>query len=81
VVVQRDSLAPLGGFVPGLCHLHGLSKLGGPPQQWLVYAHSPLADRKAVSVIIPEYRQITIDIPVAGAFYQVVETTGTVEPL
>ena len=52
-----------------------------PNRQWLVYAHSPLADRKAVGVTIPEYRQITIDIPVAGTFYQVAETTGTVEPL
>ena len=27
-----------------------------PQRQWLVYAHSPLADRKAVSVTIPEYK-------------------------
>jgi hypothetical protein len=52
-----------------------------PHRQWLVYAHSPLAGRKAVGVTIPEYKQITIDIPVAGAFYQVAETTGTAEPL
>jgi len=52
-----------------------------PNRQWLVYAHSPLADRKAVGVTIPDYKRITIDISVAGTFYQVAETTGTVEPL
>lgn len=52
-----------------------------PNRQWLVYAHCPLANRKAVGVTIPEYQQITIDIPVAGAFYQVAEKTGGVEPL
>ena len=52
-----------------------------PARQWLVYAHSPLADRKAVGVTIPDYKQITIDVPVAGAFYRVTEETGTVEAL
>jgi hypothetical protein len=53
-----------------------------PNRQWLVYAHSPLADRAAVSVGIPQYSSsITIDVPTAGAFYQVSESTGAVERL
>ena len=61
----------------------GLALVQGkaPTRQWLVYGHSPLIERKSVSVTIPRYKQITVDIPVAVAFYQVAETTGKVEPL
>lgn len=52
-----------------------------PQRQWLVYAHSPLQDRRGVGVTIPDYGRITIDVPVAGAFYRVVEATGAVETL
>jgi len=52
-----------------------------PNRQWLVYAHAPLGDRKAVGVTIPEYKQVAIDVPVAGVFYQVDEARGTAEPL
>ena len=52
-----------------------------PTRQWLVYAHSPLKDRKAVGVTIPDYKAVTIDVPVAGAFYQVDEARGTAEQL
>ncbi len=33
VVHQRDSMAPLVGSMPAWSHLHGLSKLGGPPHR------------------------------------------------
>jgi hypothetical protein len=52
-----------------------------PNRQWLVYAHAPLGGKKAVPVTIPEYKPVALDIPVAGAFYQVAESAGTVEPL
>jgi hypothetical protein len=52
-----------------------------PHRQWLVYAHAPLADRTAVGVAIPQYATITIDVPVAGAFYQVAESTGAADRL
>ena len=52
-----------------------------PTRQWLVYAHSPLKDCKAVGVTIPDYKAVTIDVPVAGAFYQVDEARGTAEQL
>ena len=47
-----------------------------PARQWLVYAHSPVKDRDGVQVTIPDYREITVDVPVAGAFYLVTETDG-----
>jgi hypothetical protein len=50
-------------------------------RQWLVYAHAPLGDRKAVGVTIPGYKQIAIDVPVAGAFYWIDETKETAEQL
>ena len=38
-----------------------------PTRQWLVYAHSPLKDRKAVGVTIPDYKAVTIDVPVGAS--------------
>ena len=43
----------------------------GTQREWLVYAHSPLADRKKVRVLIPSLGWIAIDVPVGGAFYHV----------
>jgi len=42
-------------------------------RRWLVYAESPVADRKNVKITLPEYGKITVDVPVAGAFYVVDE--------
>lgn len=56
--------------------------MGQPGQrQWLVYAHSPEKDRKGVTVMIPEYRPVTIDAPIRGAYYLVSEQGGAVKPL
>jgi hypothetical protein len=49
-----------------------------PARQWLVYAHAPLGEHKGVAVTIPEYKQVTVDVPVAGAFYLVDEKTKKV---
>jgi len=49
-----------------------------PNRQWLVYARSPLADRKKVKITIPRYETITVDVPIAGAFYDVQEAGGTI---
>jgi hypothetical protein len=40
-------------------------------RRWLVYAHSPLEDRRGVKVTLPEYGEITVDVPRAGVFYLV----------
>lgn len=49
-----------------------------PERQWLVYAHAPAGERKDVGVTIPDYEQVTIDVPVGGAFYLVTEKTKVV---
>jgi len=43
---------------------------------WLMYAHAPLGERKDVRVSIPGFREVTVDVPVAGAFHAVEESTG-----
>jgi len=53
---------------------------GSPPaREWLVYAHSPLGDRKNVRLTVPNYSVITVDVAVAGSFFVVKEKTRTVE--
>jgi hypothetical protein len=52
-----------------------------PERQWLIYAHSPLADRKDVGVTVPGHKEIRVDVPVAGAFYSVAETPAAVARL
>lgn len=47
-------------------------------RQWLVYAHSPLADRRDVEITIPEVGNVTVDVPRAGAFYLVDGQGGVV---
>lgn len=47
-------------------------------RRWLVYAHSPVQNRSQVEITIPEYRKITVDVPVAGAFYVVDEKANSV---
>jgi hypothetical protein len=49
-----------------------------PKRQWLVYAHSPLADRRDVELTIPEYGKITVDVSIGGSFYEVHEANKSV---
>ena len=42
-------------------------------RRWLVYAHSPLEDRREVEIALPEFGEVTIDVPRAGVFYVVGE--------
>ena len=44
-------------------------------REWLVYAHSPLEDRRNVEITLPDYGPITLDVPRAGTFC-VVEEQG-----
>jgi hypothetical protein len=48
-----------------------------PERQWLVYAHSPLEDRKGVRITVPECGPVTVDVSVAGSFYVIDERTKT----
>ena len=52
-----------------------------PKREWLVYAHSPLKDRKNVLITIPGYSHIKVDVPPVGTFYHVTESNNVVERL
>lgn len=43
-------------------------------RRWLLYAHSPLADRKGVRITIPDYKDVTVNVPRAGVFCLIEET-------
>lgn len=47
-------------------------------RRWLVYAHSPLEGRQGVTIAVPEFGKMTIDVPRAGAFYLIDEMDKTV---
>lgn len=56
--------------------------LGGKGERrWLLYAHSPLEDRKAAEITIPGHGKVTVDVPRKGAFFVVAERTGAVTPV
>ncbi len=42
-------------------------------RRWLVYAHSPLEDRRDVTITVPGFGKVTIDVPRSGSFYFVDE--------
>ncbi len=42
-------------------------------RRWLAYAHSPLEDRQKVTITVPDFGEVTIDVPRAGAFYLIDE--------
>jgi hypothetical protein len=50
-------------------------------RQWLLYAHSPLEDRRGVEITIPDFGKVTVDVPRAGAFYLVDEATKKTSPI
>ena len=50
-------------------------------RHWLVYAHSPLEDRRDVRIVLPEYGEIVVDVPCAGAFYRIDERQKQVVPV
>ncbi len=50
-------------------------------RRWLLYAHSPLEDRRDVEIALPEFGQVTVDVPRAGAFYVVYEPSRNLSRL
>ncbi|MEX0702644.1 MAG: hypothetical protein WD069_11160 [Planctomycetales bacterium] len=52
-----------------------------PARRWLVYAHAPLGARDDVSITLPEFGDVTADVPVAGGFWLVREKGREVTPL
>ena len=56
--------------------------LGDRPQrEWLVYAHSPLRERRNVEISIPDYGRIHANVGRYGNFYLVSEKNGEVRLL
>ncbi|MEP7271362.1 MAG: hypothetical protein ABI882_07640 [Acidobacteriota bacterium] len=58
-----------------------LVKGNAPSRQWLVYGHAPLGSRNGVSISIPDYGAIRVDVAVAGSFYVVDEASRRVQPV
>jgi len=52
-----------------------------PTRRWLVYAHSPMEDRRRVQMAIPEYGPVIVRVARRGSFHRVEEQTGSVTPL
>ncbi|MBW3597583.1 MAG: hypothetical protein KY475_09945 [Planctomycetes bacterium] len=50
-----------------------------PQRRWLLYAHSPLEDRREVQITIPGYRDVKVEVLRRGVFYLVDEQTGDVK--
>jgi len=48
----------------------------GESRQWLLYAHSPLANREDVRITIPGCGEVAVDVPRKGAFYVVPSPGG-----
>jgi hypothetical protein len=42
-------------------------------RRWLLYAHSPLEDRRNVDITLPGSGPVTVDVPRTGAFYVIEE--------
>jgi len=52
-----------------------------PAREWLIYAHSPLKKVERVSIDLPDYGSLLVDVTPAGCFYHVVEKNRSVERL
>lgn len=52
-----------------------------PNREWLVYAHAPMGSRDGVEIEVPEFGAVTIDVPVEGAYFVVLEDDHAVERL
>ena len=50
-------------------------------RSWLLYAHSPLQNHEDVTITIPEFGEVTVDVPRSGAFYIVTGGIDTVSPV
>ena len=58
-----------------------LVKGSAPAREWLVYAHSPLGNRRNVHLSVPGFGAIGIDVAIGGSFYVVHERTRAIDAL
>lgn len=52
-----------------------------PNREWLVYAHAPRHARLGVTITVPDYGAITVDVPPSGSFYHVKENGKQVQAI
>ncbi|MCH5372399.1 MAG: hypothetical protein JJ992_00355 [Planctomycetes bacterium] len=60
-----------------------LALVRGEPgaRQWLLYAHSPLEDRRDVEITLPGFGPVVVDVPRSGVFCMVDERNAKAAPL
>jgi len=49
-----------------------------PGREWLVYCHAPTGWQRNVQVVVPDFGEIRLDVPVGGAFHLVSERSRQV---
>ena len=52
-----------------------------PTRRWLIYGHAPLEDKRSVSVTLPGFDDLKMDIARGGSFAVITEKGQNVEPL
>lgn len=52
-----------------------------PNRQWLVYAYAPMGDQVDVTVSIPDYQDIILDINLNGSYFLVNEAENAITPI
>ncbi len=50
-------------------------------RRWLLYAHSPLKDRRGVEISVPDFGKLRVDVPRRGTFYVLEEKGRRVLPI
>jgi hypothetical protein len=50
-----------------------LKKGEAPNREWLVYAHAPAQQRDGVTIEVPDFGDVVMDVPVGGAFLHLEE--------
>jgi hypothetical protein len=52
-----------------------------PTRRWLVYAHAPLGLKKQVTINIPDFSGLQVDVPRAGGFWLIDESPPSVQAI
>jgi hypothetical protein len=75
------SLDPAGGWSLGTqLPVFSLALVRGnaPRREWLVYANAPAGVRRDVRITVPDFGPIRLDVPVAGTYRLISESSGKV---
>jgi len=52
-----------------------------PDREWLVFAHAPRQARTGVTITLPDFGPLTVDVPQSGSFFHVKENGKQVQAL